>query len=164
MLKDYLLSKKFLFRFFIFIIIFAHIVFAFKNLTFFLQSMSLGFGFIFSYRELFDIRNTFDIFTFTIAMLTIVFSAYNFALIIEFLKQQKSVMNTNGGVFSISFIIALIGTHCASCGAALFGGFISLSGLSVLPFAGKEIGLLGVILLLWSSYIISKKVNNPWVC
>lgn len=168
MLKKYLLSKRFSFRFIIFLIIFLHLIFAFQNFSFFTESLRLGLGFSYAYGELFDVRSTFDLFTLIIAMLTIVLSAYNFALLTEFLQQQKAVQKNgvgkSSGLFSISFILAIIGTHCVSCTAALFGGLISLTSISFLPFAGKEIGLAGIILLILSARGISNKVNNPYTC
>ncbi len=168
MLKNYLLSKRFFVKFIIFLVVFLHLIFAFQNYNFFLESLRLGFGFGAAYGELFDVRSTFNMFTLGVALVTIVLSAYNFALLGEFLKQQKAVQKDNlkssSGLFSFSLIIAIIGTHCLSCTAALFGGLVSLSTISFLPFAGKEIGIAGIILLLLSARGISNKVNNPYVC
>jgi hypothetical protein len=168
MLKKYLLSKKFFIRFVFFLIIFLHIIFAFQNYGFFAESLRLGFGFASAYGELFDVRSTFDMFTLIVALLTIVLSAYNFALLMEFVDQQKAVqknsLNKTNGFFGISFILAIIGTHCVSCSAALFGGLISLTTISFLPFGGKEIGVAGVVLLILSARGISNKVNYPYVC
>ncbi len=168
MLKNYLLSKRFFARFIIFLVVFLHLIFAFQNYNFFLESLRLGFGFAIAYGELFDVRSTFNMFTLIIALTTIVLSAYNFALLLEFLQQQKAVqknaLTKSSGLFSFSFIVAIIGTHCVSCAAALFGGLISLSAISFLPFAGKEIGVAGVVLLILSARGISNKVDNPYVC
>lgn len=168
MLKKYLLSKRFFVRFVFFLVIFLHLIFAFQNFSFFAESLRLGFGFASAYGELFDVRSTFDMFTLIVALLTIALSAYNFALLMEFIDQQKALqkngLKKSNGLFGFSFILAIIGTHCVSCSAALFGGLISLTAISFLPFGGKEIGVAGIVLLILSARGISNKVNNPYVC
>lgn len=175
MLKEYLYSKSFFVRFLIIGFLVTHLMLILKNGGYVIEAQKLGFSFMDSHQTLFDFSN-YNIFTFIIFVLTVVFTTYNIVLMSKFFEQQRAVMklehfrdsdNTlkKTNIFtSISFIIALAGTHCASCGAALFGGLLSLSGLAALPFKGVEISVLAIILLLYSNYLISKKVNSPYVC
>ncbi|MBI1970963.1 hypothetical protein HYS47_04400 [Candidatus Woesearchaeota archaeon] len=68
-----------------------------------------------------------------------------------------------GGSISAGSLGALLGIAapaCPACGIGLFS-LLGYSGLlAVLPFRGKELGVIGIILLLFSIVSISNKING----
>jgi hypothetical protein len=168
MLISYIQSKRFSIRFLFLAILLTHVVFFIQNYSFFFESLRLGFGFVYSYTQLFDIQNTFSLFSLVVAVVTILLSAFNFSCVWEYIQLQntltKKLNKKHHSLFGIGTVLALMGTHCASCVAVLFGGLLSTSVLALLPFGGNEIGLVGVAILLYTSYIIIKKLNQPYIC
>ena len=73
-------------------------------------------------------------------------------------KHRNICPPRRSGTFTslIGSLAAVIGIGCAACGAALLLSFLSLFGLSglllALPLHGVEIGILGVGLLVYTSY------------
>ena len=111
-------------------------------------------------------------FTLLSAMYTIAIAilfGVNFSMIIYFLHRRIVDVKQNGitmGFFGIAS--GVIGMGCAACGSFLLTSILSLFGatwiLSFLPLTGGEFGILGVILLTISFYVIAKQIQNPAVC
>ncbi len=167
-----LLTKTFFIRFFILTFVFTHVFLIIQNYSFFTESIRLGFGLPYAYTQLFDVENTFSTFAIFIASVSILLSAFNISLMWEYMqiqiklqsKIQNSLHTKHNYIFGFGTILAVLGTHCVSCVAVLFGGLLSVSVLSVLPFGGNEIGLIGIMILLYTTYITAKKLQNPYVC
>lgn len=93
----------------------------------------------------------------------------NLAMIIYLIAKQRSLIGGKtlsvgmGGVLS-----GLLGIGCASCGAFLLTAVLSSIGaislLAYLPLHGGELGVLGVVLLLISLVLVSKKITKPTTC
>lgn len=68
-----------------------------------------------------------------------------------------------GGLLS-----GVFGIGCAACGSFLLTSMLAVVGagglLALLPFGGEEFGVLGVALLLYSMYVVLKKIDTPFVC
>ena len=66
------------------------------------------------------------------------------------------------------FVSGLFGIGCAACGTLIFSGLAQLFGigwlLTYLPLHGAEFGLLGIGLLLVTTYSLAKRITNPLVC
>lgn len=62
----------------------------------------------------------------------------------------------------------VLGIGCAACGSFLLTNVLSLVGasgaLAFLPFGGSEFGIIGVLLLVFSIYLVAKQIENPAVC
>lgn len=93
----------------------------------------------------------------------------NVAMVVYFLRRKISEVKQSGiatGFFGIGS--GVIGMGCAACGSFLLTSLLSLFGaswlLSYLPLAGKEFGILGVILLISSIYMTAKRIQDPVVC
>ena len=164
MLEKYLKSRLFYIRFVVLVVVFSHIILLTRNYSFFLESIRLDFGFWYAYSQLFDIKNTFNISGGIVALLMIVISSINLSLLWQYIKLRNKVLETSNSFLGIGTLLAMIGTYCISCTAALFGGVVSTSIVSYLPFAGLEIGGIGIMILLYSTYLIAKKLNNPYTC
>jgi hypothetical protein len=94
----------------------------------------------------------------------------NVALLVYFIRNKQTSGLVSGATLSIGggLISGVFGIGCAACGtfilSSLLGMFGSVGIVSFLPFGGEEFGFLGVGLLVYSIYIISKKINDPLVC
>jgi hypothetical protein len=84
---------------------------------------------------------------------------------------MRRVKEVNGNAISTGFLglmSGVIGMGCAACGSLLLTSFLSLAGasavLTFLPFRGGEFGIVGVILLGFSIFTVSKQIQNPGVC
>lgn len=93
----------------------------------------------------------------------------NLAMVIYFLKRKISEVKQSGITTGFLGIASgVLGMGCAACGSFLLTSSLSLVGasgiLAFLPLAGGEFGILGVILLSVSIYLIAKQIQNPAVC
>ena len=79
-------------------------------------------------------------------------------------KADRSLTFTGLG----GFISGLFGIGCAACGTILFAGLVKLLGIAwlvtYLPLHGAEFGMVGVVLLLITSYSLIKRINDPLLC
>lgn len=97
------------------------------------------------------------VFTIVIAIL----SGINIALIAELVRtRQVFIGGATAGVTGI--IAGAFGIGCAACGTlvvtALTGTILGASAFALLPFGGGEFGVLGVLLLGYSTYLLSKQI------
>lgn len=93
----------------------------------------------------------------------------NLAMIVYFLRRKIAGVRQNGiAAGFLGIASGALGMGCAACGSFLLSSGLSLVGasgiLSVLPFAGGEFGILGVILLGVSIRLTAKQIQNPAVC
>lgn len=160
-------SASFYFKFFLIFIILLHIFLLFKNFNFILDSFSIGLPFSDVASGFYDFKNTFLGFSLYLFFINLFLAAINITLLLEYLKLQNNNLNKSSkskAKLSFALFISYLATHCASCGAALFGGLISISFVSLLPFGGLEFYFLSILILLYLNYDIIKKINNPYVC
>jgi hypothetical protein len=115
----------------------------------------------------------FTMFTIFAALYTVVISilfGINSSLLVYYIRRrQTNVSNTSGhtaGVFGV--VSGLFGVGCAACGSVIVSGLLALVGagglLALLPLHGAEFGVLGVMLLSYSVYQLSKRISDPLVC
>ncbi|MAZ56693.1 hypothetical protein CL653_02795 [bacterium] len=107
--------------------------------------------------------------TYTIAI-AILFGM-NIALLAYYITRARGgVRNVGGtGVAGIGGLVSgIFGIGCAACGTFIFTTVLALFGatglLAFLPFGGEEFGFIGVGLLVYSVYLLTKKINDPLVC
>jgi hypothetical protein len=104
----------------------------------------------------------------TTATLPVLFGV-DVAMIAYFVRQRRTVHARGemaaglGGAAS-----GAIAAGCAACGSFLLLPILSFFGaagaLALLPLGGAELGLLGIVLLLVSIYLIARKIATPPVC
>ena len=89
-------------------------------------------------------------------------------MIDKFVRKRRRLGKKTVAVGVGGFISGLFGVGCASCGAFLLTAILSSFGamglLVYLPLRGGELGVLGVILLIISLALISKKITEPLMC
>ena len=107
--------------------------------------------------------------TYTIAIA--VLFGVNIALLAYYIARAKSGMRGVGstGATGIGGLVSgIFGIGCAACGTFVLTSVLTLIGagglLAVLPFGGEEFGFIGVLLLMYSIYVLTKKINDPLVC
>ena len=115
------------------------------------------------------IRTNFSFLSATYTILIALLFGMNIAMIAYYLKQRVPVLrreNFFAGIFGIAS--GVLGVGCAACGSFILTttlSFIGASGaLALLPLKGGEFGILSVILLGASIYLISRKINDPLIC
>lgn len=68
-----------------------------------------------------------------------------------------------GGIFA-----GILGAGCAACGSVLATAALGTVGgaglLTILPFGGKEFGLVGLLLLTASTYALLRRIAEPLAC
>lgn len=95
----------------------------------------------------------------------------NIALLAYYIRRARGGVRGVGstGAAGIGGLVSgIFGIGCAACGTFIFTSVLALFGatglLVFLPFGGEEFGFLGVALLMYSIYLLAKKINDPLVC
>ncbi len=95
----------------------------------------------------------------------------NIALLAYYIARMRGGARRVGSTSAAGFgglIAGIFGIGCAACGTFIFTSVLALFGasgfLAILPLGGEEFGLLGVLLLMYSIYLLAKKINDPLVC
>lgn len=121
---------------------------------------STGFGFVFNL--VISLPVTLGLMQFIyVFVLSIVFGISVSLSIYHF---KHSGLYSAKGIGSI--LISFLGIGCASCGSLILTPIFGVAAgglLSTLPLHGTEFYFLGLGLLLWSTYSIAKKIDNPYV-
>lgn len=99
------------------------------------------------------------VYTVVIAML----AGINTALTVELTRARR--VQASGIMTGVSGVVAgAFGLGCAACGSliltALVGTTAGVGALAFLPLGGSEFGLIGVGLLSYSTYLLSKQINK----
>ena len=99
-------------------------------------------------------------------MIVILLLSLQTIFIIFYIKKSSHARGLKG--ISLSTIFTLLGTGCATCSTALItfflGSTLSASLLSILPYAGKEFIYIAIFISVISLYVLSKKIDDPFVC
>ena len=102
-----------------------------------------------------------------LVFLVSILAGINFSMLIFYLR-RKIKLEKSAGTGFVGIIVGIFGVGCASCGSvvlsSIFGYTATTNFLATLPFHGIEIGILGLLLLLLSIYLLASKIQNPSVC
>ena len=103
----------------------------------------------------------------TIAIIIASFTAINISMLTFYFKKRINNDRANGAGI-IGTVLGVLGVGCASCGSviltSIFGISTSSALVGFLPLNGVEFGLIGLIFILISIYLLAKKINNPNIC
>lgn len=76
---------------------------------------------------------------------------------------KRLLASTGGGAFA-----AVLGIGCIACGPLLIGSLLAAVGatglLLLLPFHGAELGILAILLLLYSLHTVCRIITAPATC
>ncbi len=104
----------------------------------------------------------------TIFLISLLFGL-NFSMTIYLIRQRRIPRKNSSAGLSLGALVAtLFGISCAACGSIIATSIASLLGSGaityLLPFGGKEMLFIAILLLLFSIKIVNKKINDPLVC
>jgi len=93
----------------------------------------------------------------------------NVAMVLFYIKTSKKLPRTKETVVGTSGMVGgVLGAGCVACGGIILSPLISLLGVgtvvALLPFNGSEFGIFGIIALLFSISIISKRIQKMNTC
>lgn len=103
----------------------------------------------------------------TLTVLVAFFFAINVSFFIFYIL-RAATLSREAGIGTSGFLLGLIGIGCASCGSVILSGIFGVGAtagfLGAFPLKGQEFGLLSLILLGFSTYLLAVKIINPLVC
>ena len=168
------MTKRFWVYFVLIFLVTSHLFLLVQNYSFLIEASRIGISLTDSFSTIYDFFNSYTKISFYILLTTLIISSFNLSLFIEYFRIQKNIneneinnsrsKNHNGKKMGVAMTLAYVASNCASCGAVLFGGIISASFLTYLPFGGVEFGVLAILVMIYVAYDIIKKLNNPYVC
>lgn len=93
----------------------------------------------------------------------------NVAMLVYLVRSRAALLHKSGAATgTLGLLSGIFGIGCAACGSLIVTSVLSLLGaggaLAYLPLRGAEFGLIGVALLLWSTYALSKRIGDPLIC
>lgn len=98
-------------------------------------------------------------YTIAIAVLT----GINAALITE-LVRTRHIFAKGAAAGATGIAAGTLGVGCAACGSVILtataGTALGAGALSLLPLGGGELGVVGVLLLAYSTYVLSKEITQ----
>lgn len=129
----------------------------------FFDLLSIVTGLIMSVPTSFSVLSIFYVVT-----ISFLFSI-NILMVIYYINMFKKMPHMKETVSSIGGMAGgVLGVGCVACGSILLSPILSLIGVSsivaFLPFSGSEFGVLGIIALLFSILIITKKISKGNIC
>lgn len=159
--------------FFILNILFLLLYFLFTNLLVSMQifsvpilsgveKLNLFFSSLFDLSSLrsFDMLILVILFIFSLSLLFILFYVL--------FNESKKISKKKSLLGMIGVFLSVLGFSCVSCGIGMLASILSLFGLSSLslyfPLHGLEFGFLGIIVINLTSYLILKRIKNPFIC
>ena len=117
-----------------------------------------------------SIITNFTIVSASYTILIAVLFGVHISLLVFYIRTRR-VKNINAqsvGWLGMSGVISgFLGVGCAACGSLFVSSVLTASGAGVLlflPFGGKEFGYLGVGILAYAIYSLSKKIKEPLIC
>lgn len=110
--------------------------------------------------------------TFTVAnriviLVLTLLGGINISFLVFYLKNKAEVLKM-AGTSGLGLVIGFLGIGCGACGSviltSIFGLTFATGFIGFLPLQGLEFGLLGIVLILISIYLLAKKINQPNIC
>lgn len=159
--------------FFILNVLFLLLYFLFTNLLVSLQIFSAPFfseseklNFFFS--SLFDLSSLKSSGMIVLVILFILSLSLLFILFYVLFNESKKISKKKSLLGMTGVFLSILGFSCISCGIGLLASILSLLGLSSLslyfPLHGLEFGFLGIVVINFTSYLVLKRIKNPFIC
>ena len=113
------------------------------------------------------IKTNFTPFGQFLTLSTAILAGLNLPLLTFYLKKRIRIEKSIGTGL-VGTVAGLVGVGCASCGSitlsSLFGIGASSSFIGFFPLKGTEFGILGILLLTMSNFLLIKKIDKPYRC
>ncbi len=93
----------------------------------------------------------------------------NVAFMVYLYRREKAMLSTGGiAISGLGVFLGMFGVGCAACGSLILTALLSTVGgigiLSILPFQGQEFGIVGVLALLYATYLLLRRITRPIIC
>lgn len=115
-----------------------------------------------------SIKTNYNVFSAIYTILVPILFGVNISLLLAYYTQNKNLGGGEVKVTAAGLVSSLFAMGCAACNTFLLSSVLSLFGLAgiiaFLPFGGQEFGVIATLLLAWSIYTISKKMDGPGLC
>lgn len=134
------------------------------------ESFSLTQKFAFVIKLFGSITTNFTFFSATYLLVVATLFAVNIVLLTFYIRRRQGSNHSKKAHFASigGFVSGVLGIGCAACGSvvltALFGLIGAGSIIAFLPLQGLEFGIVGIVLLLFSTHYLIKKISDPLVC
>lgn len=103
----------------------------------------------------------------TLIVVVALLAAVNISLLVFYIR-RRMYLEKEMGTSALGTLFGLLGVGCASCGSVILSSFFGFGAtihiLGFLPLHGQEFSYLGIVLLLISIIMVSKKIMGPAVC
>lgn len=125
---------------------------------------------LFVFNMLGTLATNFSLLTASYLFLVAIVFGINVSLLTFYIRRRQEVSHTKRvHLASIGgFVSAVLGIGCIACGSVILTAVFGLVGAGViitfLPFHGLEFGVIGISLLLVSTFYLVKKIHDPIVC
>lgn len=115
-----------------------------------------------------SIATNFTLLSASYTVVIAILAGINAVLIVHLIKTRgvlgrSAIFGLSGGLFT-----GTLGLGCAACGSIILTSLIGTVGgislLTLLPLRGGELGIIGALLLSYSTYLLAKQVSKPLVC
>ncbi len=112
-------------------------------------------------------RTNFSVESQLIALLVALLAGINIAFLAFHMARRGAVQKATG-VSGLSLVIGLLGIGCAACGSVILTTIIGIGAstalFGMLPFHGRELEFLSVLIMLASVLYSSKQIQEPVAC
>lgn len=115
------INRAFIFKFLLVFIVTGHIMLAIQNYKAVIEGVRVEIPFSIIYQTLFSFSTSFSTLGFIIFLTNIILMSYLITSIITLYKIEKQLLAQSHKLGWVS-MLAIIGSHCASCGSAILGG------------------------------------------
>lgn len=93
----------------------------------------------------------------------------NVALMLYLYRQQKRlVTHRSVATTSLGALFGMFSVGCAACGSLILTSLFGVAGgvgiLTFLPLRGQEIGILGVLILGYTTFLLVRTIIRPLIC
>ena len=134
-----------------------------------LREVSLSRKFEVIYDYSFGEFSVWHLFDTTISILLVIATMVNVIVLMHYFRRQKKALN-KGSLFATTtgMLFGVFGVGCVSCGALVLAPILSsfglLGALELLPFAGRELVVIGLLAVIGSTIYLLSKLLRSLVC
>lgn len=158
-----IINKPFIIKYIASFVVVGHVLLILQNYKSVYEGIQIGLPFDVIYSNLFSFSFSFNLLGFVVFLINVILLAYLVTAIITLYKIEKNILKNSHKIGSAS-MLAILGSHCASCGGAFLSGIFGTSIGTILPLGGVEFGIISIIILIYSIRQINNKLHNPYVC
>lgn len=83
-------------------------------------------------------------------------------------RQKRSMTRGNVATTSLGALFGMFSVGCAACGSLILTSFLGVVGgvgiLTFLPLRGQEVGILGVLILGYTTFLLIRTIIRPLIC